>query len=75
MGFVIITESILNISVDTKNGYLKIINNSVFTIEICAVPKKNKRKVHVEMVISPKQFLLFDKIKEFNLKDYYFRFL
>jgi hypothetical protein len=68
-------ESILKICVDTENGYVKIVNDSVFTVEICGVPKNNKRKVQTHVVISPKQFWMIDNVTEFNLKDYYLRFV
>ena len=70
-----IIESILSISVDTENGFVKIENDSIFTVEICGVPKNNKRKVHAQMIISPKQFWVIDNVTEFDLKDYYLRFV
>jgi hypothetical protein len=70
-----IIESILNISVDTENGYVRITNDSIFTVEICGVPKNNKRKVLTNCIIHPKQFWLVDNVTEFNLKDYYIRFV
>lgn len=68
-------ESVLTISVDPENGYVRLVNNSNYTVEICGVPKNNRRKVHAQMVISPKQFWMIDNVTEFNLSDFYFRFV
>lgn len=65
----------LNISIDTENGIVTIENDSVFTVEICAVPTNNRRKVRTQMVIHPKQAWIIDKLTDFNLKDYYIRFV
>ena len=70
-----IVESSLRVQVDTENGMVFIVNDSDCTVEICAVPPHNKRRVRAQMIIHPKQAWAIDRLTEFDLKDYYFRFV
>lgn len=53
---------------------LKIENLSDYTIEICRVPVNNRRKVLVDCIISPNRFWIVTISKDFDLKQFFFRF-
>lgn len=55
--------------------FLKIINNSEFVLEVHVVPKKPKRKVHMQMVIHPKQGYIADHTGDYDISNYFFRFV
>jgi hypothetical protein len=64
-----------SIEVIKAPDFLKIINHSDLVLEIHLVPKKPKRKVHVEMVIHPKQSYIADHTGDYHIRDYFFRFV
>lgn len=65
------------IEVKTHLRFIELKNNSNYVVEMLLVPIKPKRKVEIERVIHPNQSLVLDwqNYKDFNLSDYYFRFV
>lgn len=68
-------ESILNIKEYNQGNLIVIENNSSYTIELCAKPVNNKRKIIALTIIPPGTNITIDLMTKFNLSNYYFRFI
>lgn len=57
--------------------FIELKNTSNYVVEMFLVPIKPKRKIELIRVIHPNQSLVLDwhSYKDFNLTDYYFRFV
>jgi hypothetical protein len=65
---------VYNMSFDKDKNEVRIANHSKYSLFIYIVPKPPKRKVRAYDLLPPNSYLIYTRVQQFEITDYYFRF-